>query len=543
MPENLKIRGDINLSDMDIRKIPEGLNASGNIFINNLNIRKIKNVTCNRLTVEKNENLLTIENCNVADLKIINNKNLVNIENNNIKRELLIFNCDSIKSLDNLNLNKLYIKLENQNDNFVFGKNLKAKDLFLSNFKLKSIPFNLKINVLTLNNVTVNSVSGDFDEVEISGNSKIKTLKNLNIKYKLRIEEASEVDTLENIFFECTLNIKNPHIKRIINLNVKQNYEQRYGNHVGTSIYCKNLEEIVNLSTEKYLSIYECVNLKKIENIRCDGDIKLAYCNIKNKDLSFLSANVLSLEKTEIDVIDGKKIKELIVYESKVDKIINLEVKKIDIGKSTINEIKNVISEEVINIDNTTNVKKISDIKTESIYLTGIKESIDFNFKNIKIDNLTLAESFLEQIDQLNCDNLYIKKGSHVNLISNSHFTQKITISQYCNIGIGKNVIFGEENKENNYILTGLNAKHISPDFKVYGDVIWQMDNIKIFPKMIIKGTLQIKSDDIEDIEEGAEIDYFKRFGVNKIFFSDDENNKFKKNKIIKKIKTLETIK
>jgi hypothetical protein len=178
MPENLKIRGDINLSDMDIRKIPEGLNVSGNIFIKNLNIRKIKNITCNRLTIEKNENLLTIENCNITELQIINNKNLVNIENNKIKNELRIFNCDSIKSLDNLNLNKLYIKLENQNENFVFGKNLKAKDLFLSNFKLKSIPFALKINVLTLNNVTINSVSGDFDEVEISGNSKIKTLKN-----------------------------------------------------------------------------------------------------------------------------------------------------------------------------------------------------------------------------------------------------------------------------------------------------------------------------------------------------------------------------
>jgi hypothetical protein len=129
---------------MDIRKIPEGLNVNGNIFIKNLNIRKIKNITCNRLTVEKNENLLTIENCNITELQIINNKNLVNIENNKIKNELRIFNCDSIKSLDNLNLNKLYIKLENQNDNFVFGKNLKAKDLFLSNFKLKSIPFALK---------------------------------------------------------------------------------------------------------------------------------------------------------------------------------------------------------------------------------------------------------------------------------------------------------------------------------------------------------------------------------------------------------------
>lgn len=542
MPENLKIRGDINLSDMDIRKIPEGLNISGNLFINNLNIRKISNITCNRLTVEKNENLLTIQNCNVNDLKLINNKKLISIENNNIKRELLIFNCDSINSLDNLNLNKLHVKLENQNETFVFGKNLKVKDLFLSNFKLKSIPFALKINVLTLNNVIVNSLSGNFDEVEISGKSKIKTLKNLNIKYKLRIEETSEVETLENIFFECTLNIKNPHIKRIINLNVKQNYEQRYNNYVGTTIQCKNLEEIVNLSAEKYLSIYECVNLKKIENIKCDGDIKFGYCNIKNKDLSFLSGNILSLEKTEIDIIDGKKIKELIVYESKVDKIIDLEIKKIDIGKSTINEIKNIACEEGINIDTST-VKKISDIKVKSIYLTEIKEEIDFDFKNIKIESLFLSETYLEKIDGLHCDNLHVKKGSHIILISNSRFKKEIKINQYCNMGIGKNVIFGEENQKNDYILSGLNAEHISPDFKVYGDVIWKIQYLKVFPKMTIKGTLEIRSDDIEDIEAGAEIDYFKRYGVTKVFFSDDESNKFNKNKIIKKIKTLETVK
>jgi len=542
MPENLKIRGNLDLSDMDIRRIPEGLNISGNIFINNLNIRKIKNVTCHRLTVEKNENLLTIENCNVNELKIINNKNLVNIENNNIKNELFIFNCDNIKSLDNLNLRKLYIKSENQNETFVFGKNLKAKDLFLSNFKLKSIPFALKIDILTLNNVSINSVSGDFEEVEISGKSKIKTLKNLNVKYRLRIDDDSEVDILENIFFECTLTIRNPHIKRIINLNVKQNYEQRYNNYVGTTIQCKNLEEIVNLSAEKYLSFYECNNLKKIENVRCDGDIKFGYCNIKNKDMSFLSGNILSLEKTELNIIDGKKIKELIVYESKVDKIIDLEVKKIDIGKSKINEISNVICEEGINIDIST-VKKISDIKAQSIYLTEIKEEIDFNFKNIKIESLFLSETFLEKIDGLHCDNLHIKKGSHINLISNSHFKKEIKINQYCDTGIGKNVVFGQENQKNDYILSGLNAKHISPDFKVYGDVTWKMGGVKVFPKMTIKGTLEIKSDDIEDIEEGAEIDYFKRFGVNKMFYSDDEENKFKKNKIIKKIKTLETIK
>lgn len=539
MPENLKFRGNMDLSDMDIRKIPEGLNINGNLIIKNLNLRKIKNVTCSRLTVENNENLITIENCNIVKLEIINNKNLINIENNIITSEIRIVDCDSIKSLDNLNLTRLYVKSKKQNETFVFGKNLKVKDLFLSNFKLKSIPFNLKIDVLTLNNVSTNSISGNFDEIEISGNSKIKTLKNLNVKYRLSIDSSSEIETLENIFFESTLSIKNSHIKKIINLSVKQNYEKMYNNYVGTLIDCKNLEEMVNVSTEKYLSLYECVNLKKIENVKCDGDIKLGYCNIKNKDLSFLSGKVLSLEKTEIDVIDGKKIEELIIYESKVDKIIDLEVKRLDIGKSKINEIKNIIVNEGINID-ISDVKKISDIKAKSIYLTQIKNDIDFNFKNIIINSLTLSESKLKNIDYLYCDNIYIKKGSQVNLISNSHFTKEIVINQYCDIDIGKNVIFGKENEENNYVLSGLNAKNISPDFKVYGDVTWTMGGIKIFPKMTIKGTLQIRSDDIEDIEEGAEIDYFKRFGDRKIIFSDDEENKFNKKEIIKKIKTLE---
>jgi hypothetical protein len=404
IPDNLIIRGDIDLSNLDVRRIPEGLNINGKLTLDNLNIRKIKNIKCNILYVKNNENLTIIEDCTVKKLELIDNKNLTSIDKNNIESEIRIIKCDNIKSLDNLKLNKLYIKSEKQNEAFVFGKNLKVKDLFLSNFKLKSIPFALKIDVLTLNNVSINSISGNFEEVEISGDSKIKILKNLNVKYRLVIDTSSKVEVLENIFFECTLSITNPHIKKIINLNVKQNYEQRYNNYVGTLINCENLEEITNLSAEKYLSIYSCNNLTKIENVRCDGDIKLGYCVIKNKDLSFLSSKILSLEKTEIDVINGKKIEELIVYESKVDKIVDLEIKKIDIGKSKINEIKNVICEEGINIDIST-VKKISDVKAESIYLTKIKDEIDFDFKNIKIKSLILSESKLKSIDYLYCDN------------------------------------------------------------------------------------------------------------------------------------------
>ena len=126
-------------------------------------------------------------------------------------------------------------------------------------------------------------------------------------------------------------------------------------------------------------------------------------------------------------------------------------------------------------------------------------------------------------------------------MISNSYVKDKFEINKYADMKIGKNVKIGEDNvkKESEYVLNGLDIKNISPDFVINGDVRWRNSDIKVFPKMTIKGKLNLNSDSIEDIADDSEIDYFDFYGDEKMF----KNEKLDKNKIIKKTKTLEKVK
>ena len=538
VPDNLMIQGSVDLSNFDIRKIPEGLKISGELIINNLNIRKIKDIKCSRLTVKNCNNLVSIEDCHVNFLKINNNENLNSIKNNIIKKEIEIIDCEKINELDNFELDYLKIKAKKTNNDFVFGKNLSTKELILNNFEIKKIPFHLKCSELTLESVKTKTLSGDYDEVKIDSECEINEIKNLNAKYELKIGENAKIGILENIFIESSSVIKNKYIKKIKNLKVKENYVERIRATTGTIIRCENIESIENINVDNFLTLYELKKIILIKNIN-STEIDLEKCELKDKDLSSFYAKTISIKESELKNIDNQKensFEELIIYKSKIDKISNLNLRKIDIGDSNIKELSNLVVEDIINVDVST-IDKYINIKSDNIYLTKIKIS-NFDFSTLEINKIYLSKCDIDNIQNINCENLYIKTNSSVGMISNSYIKNKFEINKYVDMKIGKNVKIGEDNvkKESEYVLNNLDIKNISPDFIINGDVRWRNSDIKIFPKMTIKGKLRLNSDSIEDIADNAEIDYFDFYGDEKMY----KNEKLDKNKIIKKIKTLE---
>ena len=542
IPDNLIIKTNIDLSNFDIRKIPEGLKIRGNLTIDNLNIRKIKNIKCSSLIVKNCHNLVSIEDCSLSVLKIENNESLNNIENNVIKTEIKIINCEKINQLDNFELTYLTIKAKKINNNFVFGKNLKTEELTLNNFNIKKIPFSLKCSKIILEDVISDMFSGDYEEIKINANCEINKIKNLNVKYKFDINENAKINELENIFIESSLDLTNKHIKVIKNLKVKENYENRFNRTSGTYIECQKLEEIDNIQADDVLTLYNLQNLKLIKNINSFNAIDLEKCELKDKDLSFFYTKTISIKECQLKNIDNQKenrFEELIIYKSIIDKISNLNLRKIDIGDSNIKELSNLVVEDIINVDVST-IDKYINIKSDNIYLTKIKMS-DFDFSTLEINKIYLSKCDIDNIQNINCENLYIKTNSSIGMISNSYIKNKFEINKYVDMKIGKNVKIGEDNvkKEIPYILNDLDIKNISPDFIINGDVRWRNSDVKVFPKMTIKGKLSLNSDSIEDVADGADIDYFDFYGDEKMF----KNEKLDKNKIIKKIKTLEVIK
>ena len=542
IPDNLIIKTNIDLSNFDIRKIPEGLKIRGNLTIDNLNIRKIKNVKCSSLIVKNCHNLVSIEDCSLSVLKIENNESLNNIENNIIKTEIKIINCEKINQLDNFELTYLTIKAKKINNNFVFGKNLKTEELTLNNFNIKKIPFSLKCSKIILEDVISDMFSGDYEEIKINANCEINKIKNLNVKYKFDINENAKINELENIFIESSLDLTNKHIKVIKNLKVKENYENRFNRTSGTYIECKNLEEIDNIQADDVLTLYNLQNLKLIKNINSFNAIDLEKCELKDKDLSFFYTKTISIKECQLKNIDNQKenrFEELIIYKSIIDKISNLNLRKIDIGDSNIKELSDLIVEDIINVDAST-IDKYINIKSDNIYLTKAKMS-NFDLSTLEVNKIYLSKCDIDNIQNINCENLYIKTNSSIGMISNSYIKNKFEINKYVDMKIGKNVKIGEDNvkKEIPYILNDLDIKNISPDFVINGDVRWRNSDVKVFPKMTIKGKLSLNSDSIEDVADGADIDYFDFYGDEKMF----KNEKLDKNKIIKKIKTLEVIK
>lgn len=541
IPDNLTIRTDIDLSNFDIRKIPEGLKIHGNLTIDNLNIRKIKDVKCSVLIVKNCNNLVSIEDCSLNILKIENNENLNSIENNSISKEIKIINCEKINKLDNFELTYLTIKTKKINNNFVFGKNLKTKELTLNNFQIKKIPFHLKCLELTLENVKTNTLSGDYDEVKIDSECEINEIKNLNAKYELKIGEKANINILENIFIESSSIIKNKYIKKIKNLKVKENYVKTVRATTGTIIHCENIESIENIYVDNFLTLHELKKVILIKNIN-STEIDLEKCELKDKDLSSFYAKTISIKESQLKNIDNQKensFEELIIYKSTIDKISNLNLRKIDIGNSNIKELSNLIVEDIINVD-VSIIDRYVNIKSDNLYLTKAKMS-DFNLSTLEINKIYLSKCDIDNLQNINCENLYIKTNSNIGMISNSYIKNKFEINKYADMKIGKNVKIGEYDlkKESAYVLNDLDIKNISPDFVINGDVRWRNSDVKIFPKMIIKGKLNLYSDSIEDIADGAEIDYFDFYGDEKMF----KNEKLDKNKIIKKIKTLEKAK
>ena len=542
LPDNLIIKTDVDLSNLDIRKIPEGLRIRGNLTIDNLNIRKIKDVKCSLLIVKNCKNLVSIEDCSLSVLKIENNENLNSIENNLIKTEIKINDCEKINKLDNFELTYLTIKAKKINNNFIFGKKIKTKELTLNNFNIKKIPFTLKCSKITLEDVVSDIFSGDYEEIKINSGCKIDKIKNLNVKYKFDINENAKINELENIFIESSFDLTNKHIRMIKNLKIKENYENRFNRTSGTYIECQNLEEIDNVQADEVLTLCKLHNLKLIKNINSFNTIDLEDCKLKDKDLSSFYAKTISIKECQLKNIDNQKenrFEELIIYKSIIDKISNLNLRKIDIGNSNIKELSNLIVEDIINIDVSV-IDKYINIKSDNLYLTKAEMS-DFDLSTLEINKIYLSKCDIDNLHNINCENLYIKTNSSIGMISNSYVKDKFEINKYADMKIGKNVKIGEDNvkKESEYVLNGLDIKNISPDFVINGDVRWRNSDIKVFPKMTIKGKLNLNSDSIEDIADDSEIDYFDFYGDEKMF----KNEKLDKNKIIKKIKTLEKVK
>lgn len=539
MPENLIIHSNIELENMDIRKLPDGLVINGNLTINNINIKKLNNIKCKKMEIKNNNNLISIENCEMDILHIKNNKKLLNIDINNKYKHLNIVDCKKINKLDNLNLKTLKIQKKEKNEPFVFGKNLKIEnELTLDNFKIEDNYFFKNIKILELSNVEMRSLSGDYENVYIKSNCEIETIENLKVKYALELNNA-KIKTLNDIRVESTFSLNNENIKTIKNLHMTQKYEHPTSRYVGCSIGCKKIEEIENISAEYFLSFFYLENIKIINNINCDSDVIFKYCNFNNfNNLNNfkIKCKKIFFEASKIKTIKNLKINSIDIIESEVDEIsdINCE-KELEIKKTKTNIIKNIKSKEKI-FFNDLKISNISQIESENIVFNKVNGETIVDLSNNEIEKITMYNSSIKELRNGIINSLTTTDYSFIDKIENLHVKKQLKVFGSNVTEIGRNVIFGTDSEKNNYKINFIDYEKISKDFKIIGNASWINNDMEVLPFITVKGKLVVYSDKIKDATENSEIDELDLFG-DKRFFRDDID----KDKILSKIKTLKT--
>lgn len=541
MPSNIKINSTLELENMDIRKLPEGLNINGDLKINNINISKISKVKCKRLILKNNNNLVNVENCDLETLIVENNKKLNNI-NNNKYESLEIIKCKKINKLENLELKNLKIEKNDISENFVFGKNLKVKEeLILKNFKIDNKELSLfkEIKILQLRNISLNQLSGDYDSVFIHSGCEIESIENLNAKYTLEISSDCKIKKLLNVKIESTFSLHCESIEIIKNLQMTQKYESPTSRYVGCSINCVNLKEIENISAEHFLSIANLKDIKIISNLSCDGDIGIYYSNLMNfNNLNNFKINCKKfiLELSKIKNIKNLKINEISIVESQIQEVSDIECEnEFEIAKSSVDNIININSKNKIFIINS-KINNIENLKAKSIYLNKISGNLILDFKNQKIEKISMNEVKINEIKNLKINSLMITDYSYVKKIENVLVEKELKISGTDCTEIGKNVVFGVEGENNKFRINFIETNKVSRDFKIYGDAVLFNNDFEVLPYMTVKGKLLVISDSIKDVTEGAEIDKLEIIGDSKLMRSD-----INREKLLSKIKTLKS--
>ena len=539
IPESVVIRSSLKIENMDIRKFPEGFTVTGNLTIDNINVRKLSKIKCKTLIIKNNNNLEIINDCKIKSLYLEKNKKLSNIVNNQFSN-LEIVRCEKIEKLEKMELKSLKITKKEINNPFVFDKNIKIEDeLKLENFKVSfsDLFFLKEIKNLQLKNVEIDQLSGNYDYVYIGSGCKINTIKNLSAKYVLEISTLSEVKNLENVKIESTFNLENKTVETIKNLSITQKYESPVSRYVGTTIECKSLREIVNVSAEIYLLLYDLKDIKIIRDITCDSDIKIAYCDLSNfNNLKNLNINCKKLifEKSKIKTIKDLEIDELNIIESEIEEINNITCKKeFEVNKSKIKNISSITVQDKIFIYKS-NIENISKLKAKNVYLNEIENRFDFDLNNEKIETLKITRSRINSLKNASIDSLSTSDYGFINVLENIQVKKEIKIFGDEVTEIGPNVIIGEEGERNRFNISFIDLKKVSKDFKIYGDAFLSNDDFEVLPFMTVKGKLVIQSDSIKDVIENSEIDEI-RIGGNRKILRDDLD----KEKILKKIKTL----
>ena len=539
IPESVVIRSSLKIENMDIRKFPEGFTVTGNLTIDNINVRKLSKIKCKTLIIKNNNNLEIINDCKIKSLYLEKNKKLSNIVNNQFSN-LEIVRCEKIEKLEKMELKSLKITKKEINNPFVFDKNIKIEDeLKLENFKVSfsDLFFLKEIKNLQLKNVEIDQLSGNYDYVYIGSGCKINTIKNLSAKYVLEISTLSEVKNLENVKIESTFNLENKTVETIKNLSITQKYESPVSRYVGTTIECKSLREIVNVSAEIYLLLYDLKDIKIIRDITCDSDIKIAYCDLSNfNNLKNLNINCKKLifEKSKIKTIKDLEIDELNIIESEIEEINNITCKKeFEVNKSKIKNISSITAQDKIFIYKS-NIENISKLKAKNVYLNEIENRFDFDLNNEKIETLKITRSRINSLKNASIDSLSTSDYGFIDVLENVQVKKEIKIFGDEVTEIGPNVIIGEEGERNRFNISFIDLKKVSKDFKIYGDAFLSNDDFEVLPFMTVKGKLVIQSDSIKDVIENSEIDEI-RIGGNRKILRDDLD----KEKILKKIKTL----
>ena len=539
IPESVVIRSSLKIENMDIRKFPEGFTVTGNLTIDNINVRKLSKIKCKTLIIKNNNNLEIINDCKIKSLYLEKNKKLSNIVNNQFSN-LEIVRCEKIEKLEKMELKSLKITKKEINNPFVFDKNIKIEDeLKLENFKVSfsDLFFLKEIKNLQLKNVEIDQLSGNYDYVYIGSGCKINTIKNLSAKYVLEISTLSEVKNLENVKIESTFNLENKTVETIKNLSITQKYESPVSRYVGTTIECKSLREIVNVSAEIYLLLYDLKDIKIIRDITCDSDIKIAYCDLSNfNNLKNLNINCKKLifEKSKIKTIKDLEIDELNIIESEIEEINNITCKKeFEVNKSKIKNISSITVQDKIFIYKS-NIENISKLKAKNVYLNEIENRFDFDLNNEKIETLKITRSRINSLKNASIDSLSTSDYGFINVLENIQVKKEIKIFGDEVTEIGPNVIIGEEGERNRFNISFIDLKKVSKDFKIYGDAFLSNDDFEVLPFMTVKGKLVIQSDSIKDVIENSEIDEIIITGNRKIIRDDID-----KEKILKKIKTL----
>ncbi len=432
---------NINLNIDDNGKIKNDYEAKGSIKdtnINFLNQAEFENINFN-FNLKKDNYSLSEAKLTIDDINFFSERINVKKKKNNFLIDGIIKNNQANLNLNILNL--LNLNLEKFNlDEVKFESNNKFSLEIDKKFKFKNIILSSDLNINQLKYKTPKVIENYFSDINDSillKNHKLNIIykdKNLIVKGEGGIQLNDEVDQ----------------IKYLINKKNNKNLS------INTDLFIKN----IYLKEQSFLKIF----FPNINNKINFNNQKLKI-NYKNKTLSVLGSGKFKINKVFEEInYSYQNLKNKINFKTSLNlkntvfKIENINYKKRDRTKMSLQIKGELIDKKYLNINNFNIIEEKNKIKIANL-------SLNKSNQIIKIDQANF--NYLDTENKINNFNV-IRKTDNSYLINGVSFNANSLIS---------NLLQSKDKKENNLFEKNLNLDLNLAE--VYIDKIYFVKNLK----------------------------------------------------------------